>query len=226
MQELDYDHTVHMNEASREADKALAVRFFTGPIQNDARSIEEGRPIFDDVVQVEIRVRGDRNNVVIRPVRPEDKRRFRDAWRAFEDNATQRESGTPLGEWPIMTASMAKELEFLGFFTVEQLAQANDTIISRMAGLTTMREKARAYLELAKGAAPIEKFQAELEEERAKRAALENQVAELARLLKEKTAARAADAEGEVGGGEEGAGGDADQAATPAARAVPRARVR
>jgi hypothetical protein len=54
---------------------------------------------------------------------------------------------------------MAEELKYLGFHTVEQIAEANDGAVAKHAGLTNLKVKARAYLELAAGnTKPIEEM--------------------------------------------------------------------
>jgi hypothetical protein len=156
--EIDYDTNI-FNPGSRDADKNLAVRFYTAPMQNEAKTLEAGRPIFDDTEMVEIRVRGDRNNVVQRPTREDDRRRFRDAYNEFKSGAAKLDSGTPLAQWPIMSQSMVEELRYFGFYTVEQLSKADDSACSKMNGLATMKAKALIYLEHAAGGSPIEKLQ-------------------------------------------------------------------
>lgn len=184
METLDYDHNIH-NAAQSDADRNLAVRFFTMPLKNETKSETEGRPIFDDTEMIEIRVRGDRNNVVSRPIRPDDSRRFRDAYRAYKDNAATPESGTPLKEWPLATASMVEELKYFGFTTVEHVANASDTACGNMAGLRSLKDKAAAYVELAKGNAPLEKLQNQLDEQKSTNEALQAQLVEMNRKLAE-----------------------------------------
>lgn len=163
MEEIDYDH--HIFDARQsEADKNLAIQFSTKATKNEARSIEEGRAIFEETEFIEIRVRGDRNNIVIRPVREDDKQRFRNAYQAWQRHqATGEHDGTPLSEWPAVGSAMVEELRYLGFFTVEQLAKANDTHIAKVPGLQSFKQKAQLFMEFAKGIAPIDKLQGELE---------------------------------------------------------------
>lgn len=166
-------------------DANLAVRFFTHPIMNEDKSTQEGRPIFDDTEMIEIRVRGDRNNIIQRPVRPEDKRRFREAYKAYTEEAKELEDGTPLNEWPLVTKSMVEELKYLGFRTVEHVAVANDGVCARVPGLTQLKQRAQAFLDIAKGTAPLEKLQSELEAERMRNAALQAQMADLAQRVEQ-----------------------------------------
>ncbi|TXH12210.1 MAG: hypothetical protein E6R03_13335, partial [Hyphomicrobiaceae bacterium] len=99
---IDYDISV-FNANAREADKALAVRFYMEPLKDDQKSITEGRPIYADTEMIEIRVRGDRNNIVQRPARPDDQKRFPAAFKAFKDGVDGQATGTPLREWPVMS---------------------------------------------------------------------------------------------------------------------------
>jgi hypothetical protein len=83
-----------------------------------------------------------------------------------------------------MTGSMVEEMKYLQFFTVEQLAEANDDVCARVPGLVSLKNKARAYIELAKGSAPIEEMQRKLDAEKAAREASENMVRDLAARVK------------------------------------------
>lgn len=182
MEQLEYDYTV-FNQQGAEDDKKLAVRFFTMAVQDMDDSAAQGRPIFRDVVHVEIRVRGDRNNVVHKPVDDLIKRRFRDAWRAYEQGEELMQKGTPLAEWPIVTKSMVEELKYFGFYTVEQVAEARSDIVGKFPGLNSIQQRAKHFLELAKGTAPLESMQVKLETVSSEKEALEAQVADLSKRL-------------------------------------------
>lgn len=182
MEQLEYDHGI-FDQQGADADKNLAVRFFTMPVQDMDESAKQGRPIFNDVVHVEIRVRGDRNNIVHKPVDDQIKRRFRDAWRAHEQGEELMQKGTPLAEWPIVTKSMVEELKYFGFYTVEQVAEASSGVISKFPGLQSIQQRAQRFLELAKGSAPLEAMQANLEKVSSEKEALEAQVRDLAKRL-------------------------------------------
>lgn len=200
METLDYDHEI-FNAQQAEQDKNLAVRFFVQPLKDEAKSIEEGRAVFSDTVMIEIRVRGDRNNVVQRPIREDDKARFRGAYIAYEKHlASGVLEGTPLGEWGAVGPSFVEEMKYLGFYTVEQLAEANDSVIARVPGLQTFKQKAKVFIEFSKGAAPLEKMQtqldktnSELEMARAQAADMSAKYAELEAQFN-KLAAKIADA--------------------------------
>jgi FtsZ-binding cell division protein ZapB len=180
---FELDHNIFSNNA--EADKALAVKFFIAPVRNEEKSAKEGRPIFDDTEMVEIRVRGDRNNIPVRPARPEDKQRFRDAYRAFKDGHTNPQSGTPLAEWPLMSVSMVEELKYLGFHTVEQIAEAQETALNRVMGLRQLKDKAKHFMELAKGNSPITELEKQNQELRDQLKASQEMMAKLSAKVDE-----------------------------------------
>lgn len=181
METLDYDHNMFdpVNMAASKADENLAVRFYIAPVQDMEETAKQGRPIFRDTKMVEIRVRGDRNNIVVRPVREEDKRRFAGPWKAFESQEALVVDGTPLREWPMMSTSMVEELKYMGFYTVEHLANASDTVVGKFAGLGIWKQKAKAFLELAAGGAPVSKLQKENEDLRSTNEMLKRQLDEL-----------------------------------------------
>ena len=158
MDELDYDYKAH----ARKDNEGLAVRFFMDAVQDESASVNAGRPIFRDTEMIEKRVRGNRNDIVIRPVNDNDKREFRDLYRQFKEDVEQTgQSGTPLEQWPPITKSLCLELKHMGFHTVEQLAGASDSVCGKMAGLQTFKQKAIAFLEVSKNSsAPIEQLSA------------------------------------------------------------------
>lgn len=184
METLEYDHNLFSPQQA-DADRNLAVRFFSQPVKDDMASIQEGRPIFQDTDMVEIRVRGDRNNIVVKPATNEHKARFRGAWEAYRQGRDVQQSGTPLLEWPPCTKSMVEELKYLGFHTVEQVAGASDSVCSKFAGLTNLKVRAQAFLEYAKNAAPIEQFQAQIENFKAQKEVDAATISDLSKRLTE-----------------------------------------
>lgn len=175
LEELDYDVGVHN---SQDADKNLAVRFYLHPVQDDDASLQQGRPIFVDKEFVEIRIRGDRNNVVQRACREDDKRRFSGPYKDFKTGEESSITGTPLKEWPSMTKSMIEELRYMGFFTVEQLASASDTVCSKFAGLQSYKQRAINFIAYAKDQKPLDQLQAVADDAKNRAETLQRQLAE------------------------------------------------
>ena len=154
---------------AHDPDSVFAVRFFNRAIKQNYESEKQGRPIFADVPYVEISNPGDRLTIICVPVRPEHKRRWPRQWMAFEQGNSKdtRETGTPLDQWPQLTAAQAEEFKALKFFTVEQIAGASDAqlqAIGMVGGSAPMqlREKAKAFLAFASGTALPQAQAAEL----------------------------------------------------------------
>ena len=57
MSELADIDTAFYDQRRGDADKSLAVKFYLEPIQNESKTLEEVRPIFEDCEMVELRVR-------------------------------------------------------------------------------------------------------------------------------------------------------------------------
>lgn len=144
-------------------DSALAVRFHSKAVQNMFESDKQGRPIFNDIVYIEIFTPGDSLNIIDTPVRDAHKMRFPQQWAQYQlaHGTDTRMMGTPLTEWTYLSAAQAEELKALKFFTVESLANASDLqigsigMIGGMAPLQ-LRARAQAFLNAAAGTADVE----------------------------------------------------------------------
>ena len=162
---LEYDHTVHITPNA--GDDALLVKFFMDAALDSVASKDAGRPIFKDVEWIDIRIPGNRDNVVIRQARDKDKQRFPRHYAAFQQRTAGQEKivGTLLSAWPYpaMTPARVKELDFHNIRTVEQLAGTNDSSGKNLPGFHAMKQAAKAYLALAKEQAPITKMQSQID---------------------------------------------------------------
>lgn len=148
MQTADFNYHDFSNTGQREADKALLVKFFIKPKQNQAESLKEGRPVFKDTEYIDIKVAGNRSGGACRPATPADIQRFPEHYAAFKQRTDHdTETGTPLTEWPIISRSFAEELAFFHVKTVEQLGTMADTQISKFMGGYDLRAKAKKWLE-------------------------------------------------------------------------------
>ena len=164
-------------------DEKTPIQFYMGVLQNDAKTLESGRPIFDDVEC--IKIYNSKDNIIDRPVRDTDQRRWPRqyaAWKATGESVPGA-SGTRLEHWPMLSKGQAEELKYFKVFTVEQLAEMPDSTGQHIMGMQKLKVLAKAHMEVAKGEAPLLKMQAELEERDSKIAALEDQVAKLGKRL-------------------------------------------
>jgi len=184
MPELDYDYTLH---TTNKGDENLFVEIYVGELKNDEKSLEEGRPIYDQVEMIRITVPGDRNNVVDRPLRPEDKSRFPRHYAAFKNNVAALVQGTPIALWRDGSKALAQELAFFNIHTVEQLAAAPDGNVSKISGLINLKQKAIEFVNEAK--APDGKITALQEQNESLQAQLEELKKQIAALAPKPEAA-------------------------------------
>ena len=69
---------------ARNPDAALWVKFHSKSVEQPYESTMQGRPIFKNVDYIEIRIPGDKDNVIDTPVRHEHKIRFHQQWAAYQ----------------------------------------------------------------------------------------------------------------------------------------------
>ena len=158
--------------------------FYTATVQNEAKSKLAGRPIFDEVEMVEIRIAGDRNFNPHFPahemhVRQGDEEvtyamRWPDEYARFKNEETQVASGTPLEELTFLSAARRSELKALKIYTAEALAGLEGPNLKVLAGEGyKLKEQAQAYLDRANSFSGVSAIAAENAALRERLAALE-----------------------------------------------------
>lgn len=162
------------------------VRFYIKAKEDPEKSAAEGRPIYVDKEYIEIRAPGNQTNIVDRPVCDRDKQDYRRAYAAFKAGDTEQLIGTPLSEVTWISRSQVEELAYLRIRTLEQLASVGDDVCTRIAGLTTLKNKAMQFVAKAEANAPfvaLHEKNKKLEEEMAvMRQAIEDQAATIKKL--------------------------------------------
>ena len=181
---------MQMQGNSRDPDAALVATFRNHAVRNEAKSVAEGRPIYDDIEVVEIRMPGNRTGAPIFPAHAvshwvTDPRtgeqtkityaeRFRHQYQQFKAVQQQTKTGTPLDHAPFLTEARRSELRALNVYTVEQLALVDGAELKNLGtGGREMKNRAQEYIEESKTRAPNLQMQAELEALRARNALLE-----------------------------------------------------
>lgn len=174
-------------------DESLFPIFYMGVLKNEERTVAEGRPIYDDVECVRVIIPGDKNNVVDRPVRQDDKRRWPKQYELFKAGAREDEqiSGTRLSDWPFLSRAQCEEYRYLGLRTVEQLAAVSDSVLSRVPGMAQLRLNAQVWLDKAKGAAEAAAIAKELLTQNSRIDELNEVVRDQARIIEEMKRERA-----------------------------------
>jgi len=176
--EYELDKTYEDGKQYADDDK-LRVRFEVRAVQNEFKSKQEGRPIFYDQEYIQIIVPGSRE-ISTFPMDDNYKRRFKRAYDNWKANTEQHTiNGTVLSEMTWLSKSQIAELNYSNIFTVEDLAELSDVNAQKFMGNNQMRDRAKRYLEAARGEAPMLKMQAELEQRDNHIAVLNRKVEEL-----------------------------------------------
>lgn len=152
------DHTLFESGAQAELDKSLLVKFEYRQRPDDAESLKQGRPMFKDVLYIDIKVAGSRTGGACRPARANDLKRFPAHYEAFLKRTEAPTSGTPLAEWALMSRSLVEELAYHNVKTVEQLVEMADVHVSKFQGLNGLKNKAKEWLKQADKVAQINKI--------------------------------------------------------------------
>lgn len=161
------------------SDDQLWVKFFKQAVHMKAKSEKAGRPIYEDRDFISIIVPGSTDKHV-REVRESDKERFAVQWAKYLANQEQVPDGTPLEDWPVLTASQREELKHLKVYTVETIAGLSDAQCQKLGpGYTGIRAKAQAFLEVARDSAAAQRYAAENEQLRRELEDLKTVVANL-----------------------------------------------
>lgn len=164
--------------------KGEVIRFYNRTVPDANKSTSEGRPVHASRPYIEIRVPGDRTNVVDRPVTEADKQRFAHHWLQFQAGNTEQVVGTPLEMWPRISAPQVEDLKHFRVRTVEQLSEISDNHLQALGpDGRALRDEAKAWLEAAKGTAPIARLQAALGARDNEIAALKQQVESLQKAM-------------------------------------------
>lgn len=134
--------------------------FYNAAIENPTKTKLAGRPIFDDLEMVEVRLAGDRNFNPHFPAHSMWERqdgeeityamRWPDQYAQFKNENVQVASGTPLEELTFLSAARRSELKALKIYTAEALAGLEGHNLKVLAGEGyKLKEQAQAYLDQA-----------------------------------------------------------------------------
>lgn len=159
-----------------------AIRMWRDTAKNGFLSEKEGRPIFDEVIYVEVISPGSRDSSpVFELVRKfhelsayaktpmfgpkyEEYKSFVADFEKAEGDQDGTMAGTPLSQWPEISRTMIAALKTQSVFTVDALAALPDSKLSIVGpDGRTWREKAKAYVENAKSGAYATAIAADLD---------------------------------------------------------------
>lgn len=151
-----------------------------------------GRPIFDQMDYIFIAAPGDKTSIARRPAWKDprapnsDINRFPEKWKLYKAGAGQQQLvGTRLEFWPVLHSAQVAELKALNIFTVEQLAELNDEVTGRFHGLLTLKQRAQATIDGAKGGAAVQQLASEKRQLEDQVSAMRRQLEEMAKSMEE-----------------------------------------
>jgi hypothetical protein len=131
--------------------KGLVAQFYTQAVKDEVASLEAGRPIFKDVEFVKIHAIGNTFTVLQYEVDEYQRRRFAKQYANFKRHGEGAIVGTPLSEIPWIGKSQAEEYRYLGIRSIEDLANVSDSVCTGISGLFSLKARAIAWVEEAKG---------------------------------------------------------------------------
>jgi len=128
---------------------------------------------------IEIIFPADTRSITRRPVKEQDKGRFSKHWEAYQKGETYKQEGFPLEQWQAMDEGMVREYNHHRIYTVEQLANLNETSLENLGlGARTLHTKAKAFVKANSNSKIAEKLAAQNEE-------LKKQLADLTVVVKD-----------------------------------------
>jgi len=189
---------------NHDPDASVVALFKNHATKNEQKSLEAGRPIYDDMEVVELRYPGSKN-VGVYPALffshwgqdPETgeqvpltyAERFSRQYKQFKMMTAQTKSGTPLSHAPFLTEGRRAELRALNVYTVEALAGVDGVELKNLGpGGREIKNQAVEFIEESKRGAPNLQLMAELEALKARNVILEEDMKEARERKQEKAA--------------------------------------
>lgn len=176
MAQIDWNNLMNgQMQQQRKRFHGANVRFFNSYNENKEKSLQAGRSIFDEIPSISIQYPG--GDETVRKIEPQDVADYPELYAAYKAGSEAVVSGTPLAEWPLMNGSTLRELQHLGFRTVEQLAEAHDEIKRKLGPTGRFIKMAKDWLDAANSSQfNVVALKQQLEREQKRTAKLEEQV--------------------------------------------------
>lgn len=147
MAQIDWQSIMSGNSQPKKRYSGANIKFFFAYNENREKSLQEGRPIFDEIPSISIQWPG--MDETVRRIEPQDIQEYPELYARFKAGSEPISEGTPIAEWPLMTGSAMRELQYLGFKTVEQLAAATDETKRKLGPLSKFAKLAQDWLQAA-----------------------------------------------------------------------------
>lgn len=131
----------------------LKVEFYQKAVHLKFQSEQEQTPMFKTVNYIRIYTPG-ALTIIDRPMYlGEDDLKYPQQWEAFKAGKAAELIGTPLDKWAGSRLDVAevKQLEALGYFTVENVANMPDFDLKKIRGGYDLKQRAKDFLDAAAG---------------------------------------------------------------------------
>ena len=175
MAQIDWQSIMSGNSQPKKRFSGANIKFFYAYNENREKSLKEGRPIFDEIPSISIQWPG--MDETVRRIEPQDIQDYPELYARFKAGSEPVFEGTPISEWPQMTGSAMRELQYLGFKTIEQLSVATDEAKRKLGPLSKFVKLAKDWLDAAQSDQnEVVKLRQLLERETTKRQSLEEKL--------------------------------------------------
>ena len=152
----------HQDNPGQAGVRQTMISFYDREVQNEFKTNEEGRPIFEMKCYIRKVPPGDKLVEIDRKATPADFLRYPKEYEMYLKHQTTPVQGTPLEAWAQITRAQVREYQALNIFTVEQLAELPDSYGHKIMGFQNWKQKAQAFLMAAKGQGEFDRLQTEL----------------------------------------------------------------
>ena len=175
MAQVDWQSIMSGNSQPKKRYSGANIKFFYAYNENREKTLKEGRPIFDEIPSISIQWPG--QDETVRRIEPQDMHDYPELYARFKAGSEPVTEGTPLAEWAMMSGSAMRELQYLGFKTVEQLSAATDDVKRKLGPLSKFVKLAKDWLDAANSTQnDVAKMKQQLEKAEARAAALEHKL--------------------------------------------------
>lgn len=163
----------------------LIVLFDSRPVKLGAESEKAGRPIYQSVEFVTIKVPGSRDEFVTK-VTDKIREEHREAYEKWKAKQAQVIQGTPLSSWPEMEPTLVSAYREYNILTIEHLAEVSDGALHKLPpGTVDWRRRAQAFLEFSRNAGQFVQVRTQLDEAKKENAELKERLKALEAVVAE-----------------------------------------
>lgn len=161
-------------------DSSALVVIYNKAVEIPFKSVELGRRYCENQIYIQIQHPGETGQIIDRPLKEEDKHRYRSQWSAFVQNRSQIPEGTPIDLLFPNHPAAGENLRALGIYTIEQCAELSASAIDNIGrGGQEYVNRSKKYLESASKGSNYHKVQRELDDANLTIKRLEEMIANL-----------------------------------------------